>query len=160
MIEENFIETKRAITDINAVTNISWKEVSEGLYTVDIHFEREDNFVTEIMSKDKLHRLKVKFKNKIANPKLADRKKCNTSFSTSRYYYEKKIIEIVKIKDGFILVNNRIADLSAVQLITWMRDDFSDNLMVKLHTIGKFIKVYLKSEEELNEIIELWKMYR
>jgi len=50
--------------------------------------------------------------------------------------------------------------LSAIQFITWVQDEFSDNLMVKLHTIGKFIKVYLKSKEEIDEIIELWKMYR
>ena len=158
--EENFIETKRAITDINAVTNISWKGMGEGLYSVDMHIEREDNFVTEIMSKDKLHTLKVKFKRKNAKTKLVDRLKSSASFTTTRLYFDRKIIENVRIKDGFILTNSRVADLSAIQFITWVQDEFSDNLMVKLHTIGKHIKVYLKSKEEIDEIIELWKMYR
>lgn len=158
--EENFIETERAITDINCVTNLSWKYMGEHLYNVQIHFDREEDFVTQVMTKEKLHSLKLKFKRKTPKTKLADRPKSSASFTTTRLYFDRKIIENVRVKDGFILTNTRVADLSAIQFITWVQDEFSDNLMVKLHTIGKFIKVYLKSKEEIDEIIELWKMYR
>tara|TARA_R100000742_G_C4270892_1_gene89682 strand:+ start:680 stop:1162 length:483 start_codon:yes stop_codon:yes gene_type:complete len=160
MIEENFIETKRAITDLNCVTNLSWKPMGENLYNVELHFEREVDFVTEVMTKEKLHSLKLKFKRKASKPKMENRPKCSASFTTSRLYYDRKVNEIIKIKDGFVLVNNRIADLSAIEFITWMQDDFSDNKIVKLHTKNKFIKLYLKDEEKIDEIIKIWKMYR
>ena len=154
-IDKNYIETDRAITDINCVTHISWGHIEDGVYEVKIHFIKDHDLVTQDMSKNDLERLKDSFKNRKVEPPIEWRESSNANFQVKNRRIN------LSLEDG-ILTKDRTwaADLAAIEFLTWRQDEESLDYMVKLHTGNKFVKVWLNDKEEINEMIEIWKRYR
>ena len=131
-IEKNYLETDRAITDINCVTHISWGHIEE----------------------KELEEVKVLYMNRKIPPPIEWRDSSSASFNLNRR-------ERISIEDGIVKKERAwVTDLVTTDFITWRQDEESLNYMVKLHTGSKSLRFWVNDKKEINEIIELWKMYR
>lgn len=153
-IEKNYLETDRAITDINCVTHISWAHIEDGVYDVKLHFSEEDKQVIQEMSKKELEEVKVLYMNRKIPPPIEWRDSSSASFNLNKR-------ERISIEDGIVKKERAwVTDLVTTDFITWRQDEESLNYMVKLHTGSKSLRFWMNDKKEINEIIELWKMYR
>tara|TARA_R100000005_G_C4989339_1_gene197045 strand:- start:945 stop:1391 length:447 start_codon:yes stop_codon:yes gene_type:complete len=146
-IENSFLETRRAITHLNNVTHISWVHIQDGDYDVKLHFDNEQ--IIQKMSRSDLESLKEEFKTSKAGIVNSERQEANFTVGG------------LKVINGFIYISNKwCIDLMNVDFISFKQDEDTYNYFVKLHIGSKHVRMWLSELKDVNELIEIWKMYR
>jgi len=152
-LEDNMLETNRAITKIEKVTHISWKKYNANKYEVFVYLHGQEDTIYQMVTPDELYELKQYFIESSEN---------NLSGFETRPEMELERLNTKSTVENGILTNGYkyVVDLAKVDFITIKENDEDGTYFCKLHLQSKDVRIVVKYYEQVKILIEAWKQYR
>lgn len=147
-IENGYFETIRAVGRLSDVNHISWAHHKDDMYEVKLHFKHD--FVYQKTDKKTLENLKLFFKRE-ETENIEEKERPSIQASIGSLFIEDGIVELER---------KWVADLAKVEFISYRQNWDDHTYFTKLHIGAKAPKVILETEEEVNDLVEVWKQYR
>tara|TARA_R100000734_G_C3311050_1_gene101866 strand:+ start:1136 stop:1666 length:531 start_codon:yes stop_codon:yes gene_type:complete len=151
-LEDEMLETNRAIVKMQNVSFISWKKYNNNKYEVFITVKNQSDQITQMLTDDELLDLKKYY---------AECAKKNSVISERPDSELLRVNQKISIEDGILIDSHRcVVDLALVEFITIKENYYTGEYIIKLHFQNKEVRLYLGNYDEVESIIGIWTQYR